>query len=271
MEFETIWDPNADAEQKKLLKKRDYIRSLCTKITLSCDVRNGECGIWLIGRNRDYLLNPMEVVNSLLDDEHLLTITTISKIGEHKVVPDKIVFHSSIKDFCISWELENMDNPKIETQLFKKEEYVEQVTSVITELNEAVTIGKPLVYDKIDFDEESLKVCFLQLLHREILPSDYALMSSQVKPEKFLFNVLSDKYGAYTIGIVNRHYETFITLLNSDFEIIRHQIETYCLDYKTDVHLTFDYVDEIVNLQEVSIYDKIEKVSMAHVIRINIL
>lgn len=242
-------------EQAMVIEKYRFITSQCELFQLSCREVEGKYGLYLFLNDKEFVVKPIDLVNSIYWDEDycLLDSCDKEKEGYYSV-------NIKMEDFRYTWTVEHSVLPVLWYKMFAIEDYIQKTISAIIELYEATKNSHQLVYEKIDVDEDGIKACLEQLQVKGTLPSIVRKRTSDITIESFSFKFLPDNDGEhYTMGIGNREIKTWFSHWDGNLELIRHQFETIAYDQTAEIHIPFDMEDTIVRLKELSILDEINE------------
>ena len=135
--------------------------------------------------------------------------------------------------------------------------YVNTLKAAITDLYEKMLEGNKHYYADRQLSLEALKACVDQFEIKATLPTYYIRRTSDVVVEEFIFEPKDSR--AYTIGIGNRKYTTFITHWNFDMEYLRHQLEELVFTGETTLELDYEDSPTVIKLSKTNILDHTEQ------------
>ena len=227
----------------------------CTPVPISCHEENGAYGLWLDVDNNHLLLNPIDIFNSIFQDSKRLDSRLIVVDGQKKsgwfnidVVRERYMYSLSLT----SPEL--VDYAR---RYHMQDAYVNTLKAAITDLYEKMLEGNKHYYADRQLSLEALKACVDQFEIKATLPTYYIRRTSDVVVEEFIFEPKDSR--AYTIGIGNRKYTTFITHWNFDMEYLRHQLEELVFTGETTLELDYEDSPTVIKLSKTNILDHTEQ------------
>lgn len=228
---------------------------------IECGEMNGWWGIWLKVDDERLLVDPCELTSSIYKDDRYYFFdkpkeeVKAAEYGGHFYVDVRMENH------VFEWRIGHTALPDTGRNFYTFEEYLSKIIKTLTELHKVWKEGNQIAYNPFDVKLDAVEMCLKQLDVKHTLPSLYKLMTKDVKKEEFQFNPLGDEWHEeYRIGIGERAYETFLTHCDSDYELIRHQMECLAFGEEATIRLTFDMSDTILKLRETSVLDRMEKV-----------
>ena len=254
--FESIWTKKdvVDKNNQEVRNKIAAEEATCVDFPILSLERFGVFGIWFEEDGDCYLVNPLELVNSIYDDNVYLMLDFYD---ESKEKPDGY-FEVEVEKWnhCYSWRITHTNSQRMRQMQFTYKDYIDKIKTCIEELCNAWAAGKPVAYKEIDVDMEGIEMCMRQLEVLGVAPSHYQLMTNSINLESFVFLSISEEQ--YEIGIGNRTYKTWLTHWDNNMEFIRHQLENYVYERKAEIKLSFDTSDTVLRLSHRSILDRIE-------------
>ena len=228
----------------------------CTPVPISCHKENGAYGLWLDVDNSHLLLNPIDIFNTIFKDSERLYSRLIVVDGQEKtgwfnidVVRERYMYSLSLT----SPEL--VDYAR---RYHMQDAYVNTLKAAITALCEKMLEGNKHYYTDRGLSLEALKACVDQFEITATLPTFYIRRTSDVVMEEFIFEPKDSE--AYTIGIGNRKYTTYITHWSFDMEYLRHQLEELFFTRKTTLELDYEDSPTVIKLSKINILDHTEQV-----------
>lgn len=254
--FESIWTKKevVDKDNQEVRYKIAAEEATCIEFPILSMERFGVFGIWFKDEQDYYLVNPLELVNSIYDDNDYLMLDFYD---DSKVIPDGyFVVEVEKWNHCYSWRITHTNSQRMRQMQFTYKDYIDKIRNCIEDLNGAMVAGKPIAYKDNDVDMEGIQLCKLQLEVPGTTPSHYQLTTNSVNLESFVFNAISNEH--YEIGIGNRLYKTWLTHWDNNMECIRHQLENYVYERKAKIELSFDTSDTVLRLSHQSILNRIE-------------
>ena len=242
-----------DRENQKALYEVEGTNKLCVKCNISCKEVDGAWGIWFHYHDDELLVNPLDLVNSIFEDDTYYLL-------EQRSNSESVMFCVSIRmeDFCYTWFIFNPNKPDVTCMIFSLQDYIDTIRISIDSLNNVWGKGVSTAYsDAFDCELESIRMCSKQLNVSGGTPGYYRLMTKDVKTEDFTFHPVKDDFvEKYTIGIGDRQYNTFLTHWDNDYEQIRHQLEMLAYTQKAEIELSFDMSDSILKIERRSVLDQ---------------
>ena len=215
-------------------------------------------GIWFEYEGYFSLVNPIELVNSIYEDNTYYYLLNAFKSrndvveGDFEVVVNKW-------DHCYSWIIMHTNSKQMKQMQFTYDDYIGKIKKCIDDLYEAWSAGKITAYKKLDVDLDGVEMCKKQLTVSGVTPSHYQLTTKDLIPEVFIFQPLKDEWTEqYEIGIGERSYNTWLTHWDNNMERIRHQLENYTYERKASIELNFDTCETILKFNHRSILDKVD-------------
>ena len=254
--FESIWTKIdvVDKNNQEVKNKIAAEEATCIDFPIISLERYGVFGIWY-EEDRDYfLVNPLELVNSIYDDNVYLMLDFYD---DSKEKPDGY-FEVEVEKWnhCYSWRITHTNSQRMRQMQFTYKDYISKIRTCIEDLCDAWEAGEPVAYKEIDVDLEGIGMCKKQLEVSGVTPSHYQLMTNSINLEPFVFHPKDTE--KYEIGIGDRIYNTFMTHWDNSMDFIRHQLENYIYGRKTEIKLSFDTSDTVLRLRHQSILERIE-------------
>lgn len=246
-----------DKANQEALNEVEGTNKLCVKFNISCKEVDGAWGIWLHYHDDELLVNPLDLVNSIFEDDTYYLL-------EQRSNSESVLYRVSIRkeDFCYTWFIFNPNEPDVTCMIFSLQDYIDTIRICIDSLSNVWGKGVSTAYsDALDCGLEGIRMCSRQLSVSGVVPGYYRLMTKDVKAEDFTFHPVEDKFvEKYTIGIGDRRYETFLTLWDNDYEQIRHQLEMLAYSQKAEIDLSFDTSESVLKIQRRKVLDQMIKV-----------
>ena len=254
--FESIWTKKevVDKNNQEVRNKIAAEEKTCIDFPILSLERFGVFGIWFEEDRDYYLVNPLELVNSIYDDNVYLMLdfyddTKEKTDGYFEVEVEKW-------NYCYSWRITHTNSQCMRQMQFSFKDYIDKIKTCVEDLCDAWASGEPVAYKEIDVDIEGIEMCMRQLEVSGVTPSHYQLTTAAISLEPFVFYPKDTE--KYEIGIGERTYKTWLTHWDNNMEIIRHQLENYIYERKAEIKLRFDTSDTVLRLSYQKILDRIE-------------
>lgn len=233
----------------------------CSPFLIECSEVNGWWGIWLKVNDERLLVNPYDLTSTIYkDDRYYLFDTPKDEVGLAKY-DGSFYIDVRMENHVFEWRMGHTALPDTGRRFYTYEEYISKINKAIIELRDLWKDGKQIAYTKFDVELDAVEMCLKQINAKHTLPSNCRLMAKDVYEDEFVFNPLGDEcFEKYRIGMSNRTYDTFLTHWDSDFEHIRHQLESLAFEGKTTIKLPFDTSYTILKLSNTSVLDKTENI-----------
>lgn len=258
--FETVWSNKecVEKDNQEIMNMIAAEEATCYDFPIFCQQRQGAWGIWF-NDEEDYLLvDPLELVNSIYEDDDYYMLEEYVKEEDSKPEGHYVVAAHKW-EHCFSWRVLHTHSNVMRQFLFTYKDYIGKIKSCIQKLCDVLIAGETVAYDKLDVNIENIEMCKKQLGISGVVPSHYCLMTNSISLEKFIFQPLKEDWTEhYEIGIGDRSYQTWLTHWDNDMELIRHQFESYIYDKKATIELNFDGLPTTLKLSYRSIMDKRE-------------
>ena len=256
--FETIWSKKeyVDRDNQEALNMIAAEEATCSDFPISCQQRYGAWGIWFIDEEDYLLINPLDLVNSIYEDDvyYMLEESCSNETPQtegHYVVAVYKWLH------CFSWRILHSQSNSMRQFQFTYKDYIGKIKQCVQKLYDVLVTGEEVVYQTIDANIENIEICIKQLDRSEVAPSNYRLMANSISPETFIFQPLKgDWIEHYEIGIGDRSYKTWLTHWDNDMELIRHQFEAYVFNKKATIELNFDGTPTILKFSHHTILNE---------------
>ncbi len=244
-----------ERENKRVFNEMKSVLSNCATLDIYCGIENDVLGIWFALDGMKYLVDPLELVNSIYKDDKYYMLEQYPKAdGSYRIVE---VFK---EQYCFFWRVLGDSDHGSRPFYFNFQEYINKIQLCIESLYSEWLTGKTVAYDKFDVDIEGIKVAHEQLNVGGTAPGYYRLWASNVKEELFTFDTTSHKHlEKYSIGIGGRKFDTFITHWDNNFNKIRHQFENFYYDRDAMIELSFDMSNTILKIKKVSMLDEVNE------------
>ena len=244
-----------ERENEQISANIRAVMETCVPLNIYCAMEHGVWGIWIDVDKIKYLVDPIDLVDSLFEDGNYYMLETY-----HATENECRTVFVHKDDYCYSWRFECGVSKDPHPIYINYQEYVEKIKTCVEALYAAWMSDKPVAYDKFDFDREKLGIAVEQMNVSAVMPNYYRLMTSLVRQEQFVFEIASTE--KYTIGIGDRKYTTFLTHWDNNYDTIRHQLETFVHNYEdmeTTIKLSFDLSDLVLKIKHVRVLDKIDE------------
>jgi len=244
-----------EKENERIKANIQAVLNTCVTLNIYCAVEHQVWGIWIEVDKVKYLVNPIELVNSVFEDDNYWLLETYpSTENKYRTVD------ISKDSYCYSWRFASGVSKDRRPIYINFQEYVAKIKSCVEILYAAWLANKPTAYEKADFDQNTLGIAVEQMNISSVMPNYYRLMTSSVKEEPFVFQIEKDEYNEhYTIGIGNREYTTWLTHWDNDYDTIRYQFESYKHNREAEIKLAFDMSDLILKIKHVSVLHNINE------------
>lgn len=258
--FETIWSKkeNVDKKNQEMMNMIAAEEATCYDFSISCQQRLGVWGIWFNDEDDYLLVDPLDLVNSIYEDDDYYMLEVYVK-DETPKPEGHYVVAAHKWEHCFSWRILHTHSNGMRQYQFTYNDYIRKIKSCIQKLFDVLIAGENVAYNKLDVCIENIEMCKKQLDVTTVVPSHYMLMTNSISLETFIFQPLKDNWVEhYEIGIGNRSYKTWLTHWDNDMELIRHQFESYIYDKKATIELNFDGLPTTLKLNYRKIMDKHE-------------
>ncbi len=261
--FNILFEKKSSREERnnRYLAEINEVEKCCTPLTLGCYAINGWWGIWLSVDDETLLVNPTELISSILKDDQYYFFEEPKDECNLKKYPGLFYVDVRREEHVFSWTFENVVLFKTGNRTFTFEEYLSKITSAVACLEQVWKEGKQIAYKPFDVSLEAVEICNLQLQIKCTLPSHFTLRAKNVIVESFHFLPIEDEFFEhYSVGIGKRGYKTWLSHWDSNFEQIRHQLECVAFESEASVHLSFDMSDTIITFRYVSVLNEVNQV-----------
>lgn len=267
MDFDICYTKQSslDDDNKEIRYKIEGKSKLCSPLSLSCHEEDGCYGIWLDWPTCHFLINPVDLFNTIFAKSDGLYIHKIASKGG---IQNKKFNIEVYRESCVfAWGLLSPIAPAYSRMYYRLDNYVDTIHAVITELDVKIKSGLLTAYDNIELKPDAVHMCVEQFKIKSVFPSYYKRMAADIKVEEFVFEPTNSE--SYTIGVGNRTFNTFFTHWDGDMEYVRHQLENIAFTRKTTINLSFDASDTIVDLSIENIIDHTEECGAGIAFRYN--
>lgn len=256
--LETIWTKKecVEKDNQEVLNMIAAEEATCYDFSISCQQRQGVWGIWFNDEDDYLLVAPLDLINSIYEDDDYYMLEEYVKDGTPKPEGHYVVVAHKW-EHCFSWRILHTHSNGMRQFQFTYKDYIGKIKSCIQKLFDVLIAGETVAYGKLDVNYENIEMCKKQLDVTGFVPSHYQLKTRDIYLESFVF--LPQKHiEQYEIGIGDRSYKTWLTLWDNDMEKIRHQFESYIYDKKAAIELYFDGLPTTLKLNHHRILDKHE-------------
>ena len=227
----------------------------CTPVPISCHEENGAFGLWLDVNIAHLLLNPIDIFNTIFQDSKSMDSRLIVVDGQEK--SGSFIIDVVRERYMYSLSLTSPELVDYARRYHMQDAYVNTLKAAITDLYEKMLEGNKHYYVDSGLSLEALKACVDQFEIKATLPTYYIRRTADVVMEEFIFDPKDSR--AYTIGIGNRKYTTYITHWSFDMEYLRHQLEELVFTRKTTLELDYEDSPAIIKLSKINILDHTEQ------------
>ena len=226
----------------------------CVKLDIFCVQEVNVWGIWFKIEGVSYLVDVLDLINSIYTDGRFWLLKDLES-NQTIVVEVRKASH------CYSWRFCEGAIGNVLSLHFSYDEYVGKIRKCLEVLHDVWCKDKPMAYGKgYDFTKETIAFGLEQLNVKATWPCYTRLRTTEVIKETFCFGPQEDKHSEkIKIGIGTRAYSTWLTHWYSNYESIRHQLETFVYERSTVIKLPFDMSETVVKLDEVNILDKVNE------------
>lgn len=256
--METIWEDSNCISRKndEVLNGIAAEEATCQDFQLSCCRRYNILGIWFQYSNQILLVDPLDLVNSIYQDDTYYILDYF--IAKNKEKPEGYYKVTIQKwNHCFSWRIYHTHSQAMYQMQFTYDDYLKKIKDCINTLYNEWGNGNAVAYKKYDVDLEGIKICKMQLDIAGVTPSHYTLMTKTINQKLFIFLPDDKHLEGYTIGIGDRTYHTWYTHWDSDMETVRYQLENYAYNREAEIKLNFDMDETIIKIRQVRILDEI--------------
>ncbi len=227
----------------------------CVELDICCAQVEELWGIWFEFQGVSYLVDPLELINSIYVEDRFWLMKNVTS--------DQTIVVDVRKDsHCYTWRFcEGVIGDGYPIH-FSFDEYVGKIHQSLQLLYNAWCEEKPMAYgNDNDFDKETIAFGLEQLNVKATLPRYTRLWSSMLQKESFCFEPQEDEYKEkIKIGIGSRTYSTWLTHWDSNYECIRHQLETFVYERNAVIRLPYDMSETVVRLEKVNILDQVNEI-----------
>lgn len=243
-------------ENERIKTDIQTVLNICSSLNIYCDVVHEVWGIWFEIDRTKYLVDPTSLINSLFEDDTYYLLELYPKPKEEGCYAVEV--HRL--NYCYSWQLHGGLSKDPRPICFEFQEYASKIRRCVETLYAAMSAGKTTAYNRNDCSVENLKIAVDQMKISAVIPSYYRITTSMVEEESFVFQIEEDKSNElYTIGIDNRKYTTWLTHWYNNYDIIRHELESFIYHKEASIHLSFDMSELILKIRHVSVLDQIKE------------
>lgn len=261
--FNTLYakDSLMEDTNKRVINEIKAAEKGCSSFLIECGEINGWWGIWLKVDDERLLVDPCELTSSIYKDDHYYLFDKPKEEVKANEYPGHFYVDVRMENHVFEWRIGHTALSDTGRNIYTFEEYLSKIIKALIDLYRVWKEGEQIAYNPYDVELDAVEMCLKQLEVTHTLPSHYKLMTNDVKEEEFLFNPLRDEWSEkYRIGIGNRTYETYLTHWDSNYEFIRHQLESLAFGGEATIRLSFDMSDTVLRLKKASVLDKMEKV-----------
>lgn len=250
------------AGQKRIKAEVLAAQSICEPFEICCSEERGVWGIWMMIDGKRFLVDPIELTNSLfVNGMSFSLLTALNAPNNHygNVTIRKEAYYFT---WMLSLGISNDYLPRH----YRLDDYANRIRSCINELLDAWNEGSVMAYDESDLTKADIEMAVKQLSVEGVMPGYYYRMSASLEKEDFVFCFDPDDkyYEAYTIGIGDRQYSTVFTHWDNDFEVIRHQLESIAYNKEVEMTLSFDCSELIVRVKDVDVLSSVNTIKSGY-------
>lgn len=244
-----------EGENKRFGDKIKSVLSICSTLNIYCDKEHSVWGIWLKLDEKTYLVDMLELVNSIyLDDEYYMLNEYPSQEGSCRT----IVVQKNC--YCYSWIITGNENQKTVRLCFNLHEYTSKIKTCLEKLYEKWSNGNLVAYKPTDFKIDDVKMALKQLNNNFTIPTYYRRLTKDINVEPFVFEPLADKWcEQYRIAIGNRGFDSWLTHWDNNFNKIRYQFERFYYERDAEIKLSFDMSNTVLKITEISVLDEVNE------------
>lgn len=257
MAFEALYSKLSvvDIDNQEILNEIEGKKQSASKLNIVCKEIGGKWGIWLDSSEGHILIPPTDLFNSIFCEYDRIWADCYLDENLEKMV--RFYIDVNKEPYIYSWSLSSPIVKAFGRRYYMQDAYIDTIKRVLSELHEKTEEGAEWAYDSFDGKPEALQMSLKQFEIKAVFPTYYTRMVKDIRKEEFVFIPRDSE--AYTIGIGERRYNTFLTHWDNSFDHIRHQFEEYVYGRKATVEMSFDDSDTILRLQYVNILDHTEK------------
>ena len=236
-----------------------------TPLALSCRNENGLYGVWLDVENHHYLVNPIDIFNTLFADDENETYGEVSVYEVNGKKVDEGMGWVQVFDSGAIY-IVTVFNPETENPIkayYHRDSFFKAIKNVLTGFYEKWMGGNPVHYDERVLTVDAVRNCIEQL---RIMANNQEAVENDVKPiiEEFVFKP-AKMYGydrGFVVGFGDRRYTFYTTNYNEEMERVRHELEGLTYNYravptfpydtlgdetKIDLHDYYHFSDGLIN------------------------
>ena len=176
--METIWEDSNCISRKndEVLNEIAAEEATCQDFQLSCCRRYNILGIWFQYSNQILLVDPLDLVNSIYQDDTYYILDYF--IAKNKEKPEGYYKVTIQKwNHCFSWRIYHTHSQAMYQMQFTYDDYLKKIKDCINTLYNEWGNGNAVAYKKYDVDLEGIKICKMQLDIAGVTPSHYTLMT----------------------------------------------------------------------------------------------
>ena len=198
--FESIWTnkENVDKENQEVMNMIAAEEATCCAFPISCKEKSGAWGIWFDEKESSYLVEPVDLVNSIYEDDKYYMLEDYSE-DEGKKSEESYIVAAHKWEHCFSWRILNTNSRCLVQCQFSYDEYIGKIRNCIDKLYEMWKAEKAIAYHQFYHSLEGIEMCKKQLSVSGVTPSHYQLMVNSISLEPFIFHPLKDDF--------TEHYE----------------------------------------------------------------
>lgn len=239
-------------EQDRIISEMKEAINICTPLDIYYGMEDEVWGIWYEINGTRYLVDPIELVSSIFKDG-AYQILERHNAEEGRFITVRI--HQD--DYYFVWSFGGGITEDGKPRYFNLEEYAGRIRKCIASLHADWSLGKRVAYESDTCTTlDAVGIGLRQMNVSATMPQYYQMTADQVMEEQFVFQprtVMSDEN--YTIGIGDRTFDTWLTHWDNNYDRIRHQLESFVYDRKTEIKLGFDLSDTVLKIEHVSILE----------------
>lgn len=231
-------------------------QSICEPFEISCSEEDGVWGIWMMIDGRRFLVDPVELANSLfVDGERFSLLAAMDASGKHY---RSVTIRKD--DYYFTWMLSLGISNDYHPRHYRIDDYANRTRLCMRELLDAWNKGSVMAYDASDLAKDDVEMAVMQLAVEGVMPGYHYRMSGSLAKEDFVFRFDPDDeyHEDYTIGIGDRQYSTVLTHWDNDYEAIRHQLESIAYNREAEMLLGYDGSELIVKVKKVDVLSSVK-------------
>ena len=213
-----------------------------SSLDIYCSLENDMLGIWFNIGGKRYMVDPLELFNSIYENDEYYILD-----GNDDFVCVKVHQDS---DYYVWEQTEGIPNSALSCK-FRSKDYVSKIKTCYTQFYNEWMSGKNDIYGKDIFTIEAAKAIVEQL---DVVPSSTynTLKASEIKEEIFKFRTVYGRIDKYQIGIGERMFSTFMTHWDNFFGNVSYDLESLINKGETEIRLSFDTQETIIKIKKVS-------------------